>query len=92
MICKLDMYVLYTVEKNNIIEVWRNNDHLTQTFKTSGIRIIDTEYQFNTFLKSLKEMDGGGFRMENTCIPVADSCWGMAKLIQYCKVINLQLK
>ena len=29
---------------------------------------------------------GGGFRMGNTCIPVADSCWYMAKPIQYCKV------
>ena len=35
-------------------------------------------------------MEGGGFRMGNTCIPVADSCWCMAKPIQYCKVINLQ--
>ena len=35
--------------------------------------------------------EGGGFRMENTCIPVVDSCWCMAKPIQYCKVINLQL-
>ena len=33
-----------------------------------------------------------GFRMGNTCIPVVDSCWCMAKPIQYCKVINLQLK
>ena len=32
----------------------------------------------------------GGFRMWNTCIPVGDSC--MAKPMQYCKVINLQLK
>ena len=30
--------------------------------------------------------EGGGFRMGNTCIPVADSCWYMAKPIQYCKV------
>ena len=29
--------------------------------------------------------------MGNTCIPVMDSCWCMAKPIQYCKVINLQL-
>ena len=35
---------------------------------------------------------GGGFRMGNTCTPVADSCWCMAKPIQYCKVISLQLK
>ena len=31
---------------------------------------------------------GGGFRMGNMCIPVADSCWYMAKPIQYFKVKN----
>ena len=30
--------------------------------------------------------EGGGFRMGNTCIPVVDSFWYMAKAIQYCKV------
>ena len=35
---------------------------------------------------------GGGFRMGNTCTPMVDSCWCMAKPIQYCKVISLQLK
>ena len=35
---------------------------------------------------------GGEFRMGNTCIPMADSCQCMAKPIQYCKVISLQLK
>ena len=30
--------------------------------------------------------EGGGFRMGNTCITVADTCWYMAKPIQYCKV------
>ena len=35
---------------------------------------------------------GGGFRMGNTCTPVVDSCQCMAKPIQYCKVISLQLK
>ena len=29
---------------------------------------------------------GGGFRMGNTCTPMADACWCMAKPIQYCKV------
>ena len=38
------------------------------------------------------EGGGRGFRMENTCTPVADPCQCMAKQIQYCKVINLQLK
>ena len=30
--------------------------------------------------------EGGGFRMGNTCIPVADSFGYLAKLIQLCKV------
>ena len=30
--------------------------------------------------------EGGGFRMGNTCIPVADSFWYLAKLIQFWKV------
>ena len=30
--------------------------------------------------------EGGGFRMGNTCIPMADSFQYMAKPIQYCKV------
>ena len=29
---------------------------------------------------------GGRFRMGNTCTPVVDACWCMAKPIQYCKV------
>ena len=29
---------------------------------------------------------GGGFRMGNTCTPMADVCWCMAKPIQFCKV------
>ena len=35
---------------------------------------------------------GGGFRMGNTCTPMADSCWCMAKPLQYCRVISLQFK
>jgi len=35
---------------------------------------------------------GRGFRMGNTCTPMADSCQCMAKPMQYCKVISLQLK
>jgi len=30
--------------------------------------------------------EGGGFRIGNKCIPVADSFRYLAKLIQYCKV------
>ena len=35
---------------------------------------------------------GEGFRMGNTCTRMADSCQCMAKPLQYCKVISLQLK
>ena len=35
--------------------------------------------------------EGGVFRMGNTCTPVVDSCPCIAKPIQYCKVISLQL-
>jgi len=35
---------------------------------------------------------GGGFRMGDTCTPMVDSCQCMAKPVQYCKVISLQLK
>ena len=35
---------------------------------------------------------GRGLRMGNTCTPMADSCQCMAKPIQYCEVISLQLK
>ena len=38
------------------------------------------------------EGSGRGFRMGNMCTPMADSCQCMAKPIQYCKVIRLQLK
>ena len=38
------------------------------------------------------EGGGRGFRMGNTCTPMADSCQCMAKPLQYCKVISLQLK
>ena len=38
------------------------------------------------------EGDGRGFRMGNTCTPVADSYQCMAKPIHYCKVISLKLK
>ena len=35
---------------------------------------------------SYRREEGGGFRMGNTCKPVADSFWYLANLIQLCKV------
>ena len=34
----------------------------------------------------MEREEGGGFRMGNTCIPVADSFQYFAKRIQFCKV------
>ena len=34
---------------------------------------------------------GGRVRLGDACTPMADSCQFMAKPIQYCKVISLQL-
>ena len=36
--------------------------------------------------------EGGGFRMGNTCIPVVDSFWYLAKLIQFVKFKNNKIK
>ena len=35
---------------------------------------------------------GGGFRMGDTCSPMADLCQCIAKTTTYCKVISLQIK
>ena len=39
-----------------------------------------------------EEGGGRGFRMGDTCTPMADSCQCMAKPLQYFKVISFQLK
>ena len=37
--------------------------------------------------------EGGGWvRMGNTCTPMTDSCECMAKPLQYCEEISLQIK
>ena len=33
-----------------------------------------------------------GFRMGNTCTPMADSCQCIEETLQYCNVISVQLK
>ena len=51
-----------------------------------NINTIDIKYRYRTQRDGMGREEGGGFRMENTCIPVADSFWYLAKLIQLCKV------
>ena len=45
----------------------------------------------NTQKDGMEKEVGGGIGMRNTCKSMADSCQCMAKTIQYCKVISLQL-
>ena len=54
-------------------------------------KFLRSTQNFKNFHGTGREV-GGGFKMGNTCTPVADSCWCMAKPIQYCKLISLQLK
>ena len=41
------------------------------------------KFYFLTLQYGTGKEEGGGFRMGNMCIPVVDSCWYMAKPIQY---------
>ena len=53
----------------------------------STLRIRWPKYwSFSFSIVPSKEIPGGGFRMGNTYITVADSFWYLAKLIQLCKV------
>ena len=51
----------------------------------SGLVLLDDPEEWGG------EGGGRGFRMGNTCTPMADSCECMAKPPRYCKVISLQL-
>ena len=73
-------------------EIWENG---TETCIISCMkRVASPGSMYDTGYLGLVHWDdpeggygeGGGFRMENTCIPVADPFQYLAKLIQYCKV------
>ena len=55
---------------------------------TGCLRLV----HWNDLRDGVEREMGGGFRMRNTCTPVVESCQCMAKPIQCCKVISLQLK
>ena len=59
-------------------EAWRASIH--------GVTKSQTRLSDWTELNWVIKEVGGGFRIGNSCTPVADSCQGMAKPIQYCKV------
>ena len=68
-------------------EIWEND---TETCIISCMkRVARPGSMHDTGCLGLVHWDnpeGGGFRMGNTGIPVADSFQYLAKLIQYCKV------
>ena len=50
---------------------------------------MDRQSRFNAAQRDgMGKVVGEGFRMGNTCTPMADSCQCMTKPIQYCKVKN----
>ena len=58
-------------------------------FYTNNVQMILDAWGWCTGTTQREGMgreEGGGFRMGNTSIPVADSFRYLAKLIQYCKV------
>ena len=61
-------------------------------------RITSSGLMHDTGCSGLTQREGTGrevergLRMGNTCTPMADSCQYMAKPVQYCKIISLQLK
>ena len=61
-------------------------------YHLSKFHIYALVYCIGVFLSGTTQRDGmgrevgGGFRLGNTCIPVADSFWCLSKLIQLCKV------
>ena len=69
------------------------------SWASKSLQTVTEATQFRHFLLAetlwqyigMGRVEGGEFTMGNTCIPVADSCWCMAKPIQYCKVISFQL-
>ena len=73
-----------------------NNDVFlrTENFNYDEIHFI-TFFMDGSLVSSIKIIvliERSQTKMRNTCKPMADSCQCMAKPLQYCKVISLQIK
>ena len=75
------------------VKAWSPNHWATREFPSSPPPNQSLILKWNQWhdhmtllLKNMGREEGGGFGMGNTCIPVGDSFWYLAKLIQLCKV------
>ena len=99
--CLFNLYAEYIIRNAGLEEAQagikiagRNISNLRYADDTT--LMAESEEELKGLLMKVKEesekvglklnIQGGGFRMGNTCIPVADSFRYLAKLIQYCKV------
>ena len=65
--------------------IGRSTGHILQPYQNKD-HILGLPVLFPYISQLVQREEGEGFRMGNTCIPVADSFWYLAKLIQLCKV------
>ena len=79
--CCLVYRVIVTIFLNNIIYEMSHQSRFDARYSMLGAGALGRP---RGMVQGGEE--GGGFRMGNTCILLADSCWYMAKPIQYCKV------
>ena len=86
--------ILDSVEEGEGGMIWENG---IETYKLSDVkRISSPGLMYDTGYSGLVHWDdpegwdgeggGRGFRLGNTCTPIADSSQYLAKPIQYCKV------
>ena len=66
-------------------EYWSFSFNISPSNELPGL-IFKIDWLDLLAVQGALKSEGGGFRMGNTCIPVADSFWYLAKLIQLCKV------
>ena len=73
---------------------WWSSDY-ESTFQCRGVQVWSLIGELRSHMPPQKHKTSNTVTnsiktLGNTCIPVADSCWWMAKPIQYCKVISLR--
>ena len=84
--------LLYFLFSSAYILIWPRDRSRARNYVKCWVMVPCTILDTRGWCTGLTQRDGmgreegGGFRMGSTSIPVADSFWCWAKLIQYCKV------